>query len=34
MACGVEPDGEPRRLGSIVVNGLEHLPVKLVPGRS
>lgn len=30
----VEPDGEPRRLGSIVVNGLEYLPVKLVPGRS
>jgi cytochrome P450 len=33
-SLGVEPDGEPRRLGSIVVNGLEHLPVKLVPGRS
>jgi histidinol-phosphate aminotransferase len=29
----IEPDGEPRRLGSIVVNGLEHMPVKLVPGR-
>jgi cytochrome P450 len=30
----VEPDGEPERLGSIVVNGLAHLPVKLVPDRS
>jgi cytochrome P450 len=30
----IEPDGEPSRLGSIVVNGLERLPVKLVPGRS
>ena len=27
----IEPDGQPRRLGSIVVNGLEHMPVKLVP---
>jgi cytochrome P450 len=25
----IEPDGEPTRLDSIVVNGLEHLPVKL-----
>jgi cytochrome P450 len=30
----IEPDGEPTRLDSIVVNGLEHLPVKLTPGRS
>lgn len=30
----VVPDGEPKRLGSIVVNGLEHLPVKLEPTRS
>lgn len=30
----IEPDGEPKRLSSIVVNGLEHLPVKLVPSRS
>lgn len=29
----IEPDGEPKRLGSIVVNGLEHLPVRLVPGH-
>jgi len=33
-SLGIELDGEPRRLGSIVVNGLEHLPVKLVPRRS
>lgn len=33
-SLGVEPDGEPSRLGSIVVNGLEHMPVKLVPDRS
>jgi cytochrome P450 len=28
----IEPDGAPGRLGSIVVNGLEHLPVRLVRG--
>lgn len=30
----VEPAGAPTRLDSIVVNGPQHLPVKLVPGRS
>jgi cytochrome P450 len=30
-SLSIEPDGQPRRLGSIVVNGLEHLPVKLIP---
>jgi cytochrome P450 len=29
----IEPDGAPVLLGSIVVNGLERLPVELVPGR-
>jgi cytochrome P450 len=33
-SLGIEPDGEPKRLDSIVVNGLEHLPVKLVTNRS
>ncbi|MER7178190.1 cytochrome P450 [Streptomyces hyaluromycini] len=33
-SIGIELDGEPVRLDSIVVNGLERLPVKLVPGRS
>lgn len=28
-SIGIEPDGTPRRLDSIVVNGLERLPVKL-----
>ncbi|RPE41533.1 cytochrome P450 [Streptomyces sp. Ag109_O5-1] len=30
----IEPDGEPIRLDSIVVNGLERLPVKLMADRS
>lgn len=30
----IEPDGQPARLDSIVVNGLENLPVTLRPGRS
>jgi cytochrome P450 len=33
-SIGIEPNGALSRLDSIVVNGLEHLPVKLVPGRS
>jgi cytochrome P450 len=30
----IEPDGEPKRISSIVVNGLEQLPVKLRHDRS
>jgi cytochrome P450 len=29
--AAIELDGTPRRLSSIVVNGLEYLPVNLVP---
>ena len=32
-SIAIEPDGDPVRLDSIVVNGLERLPVKLVPAR-